>query len=416
MRTLVVSLLSVITFTSTLRAQPAPVTRVLRTFDFEERRLGNAEDLPMHWRKVEGEGLPHYVNGQLATDRVRGGRHSFRFDLNGSGLVYRYPAGQLKAQPGAHYRVEGFVRTTPLAKARARVTAYFADQDGRPIPASVRHSELYASAANDETWKQLAVELSADDPRADSLVIELGMLQPMHYAPTTLGERTLFTQDIRGSAWFDDVTVSQVPLVRMRTARPGNIFRRSDPPSLQVVVNDRFVDDLAAQLVITNAERNVVFQRSGALDIASAEPAGAGEKRMTLQLPELPPGWYAAALVMTSQGQFLGKQSLDLVLLADDAPPIRPDNRFGIIATDLPFEGWGDLPDILALLAAGRVKLAVWSEGGDVQQMDSASFDQLLERLQDLGIEPTACLVDLPPQVREKLKDPATSSWSALLT
>ena len=36
-------------------AQPAEVSRVLRTIDFEERRLGNAEDLPMHWRKVEAE-------------------------------------------------------------------------------------------------------------------------------------------------------------------------------------------------------------------------------------------------------------------------------------------------------------------------------------------------------------------------
>ena len=29
--------------------QPAEVNRVLHTFDFEERRLGNAEDLPMYW-------------------------------------------------------------------------------------------------------------------------------------------------------------------------------------------------------------------------------------------------------------------------------------------------------------------------------------------------------------------------------
>ena len=41
--------------------------------------------------------------------------------------------------------------------------------------------------------------------------------------------RTLFTQDIHGSAWFDDVTVSQVPRVKIRTDRPGNIFRRGDP-------------------------------------------------------------------------------------------------------------------------------------------------------------------------------------------
>src|SRR3954463_6276532 len=115
--------------------QPAEVNRVLRTFDFEERRLGNAEDLPMNWNKVEGPGLPHYVNGRLTTDSPRSGKYSFRFDLNGGSLVYRYDAGRIKVQAGAHYRVEGYVQTTALANARARMTAYFADADGVAIAA-----------------------------------------------------------------------------------------------------------------------------------------------------------------------------------------------------------------------------------------------------------------------------------------
>src|SRR4051795_5825926 len=96
------------------RAQPSDVSRVLRTFDFEDRRLGNAEDLPMNWTKVDGPGLPHYVNGRLTTDHARSGQYSFRFDLNGGSLVYRYDAGRIRVQQGAHYRIEGYVQTTPL--------------------------------------------------------------------------------------------------------------------------------------------------------------------------------------------------------------------------------------------------------------------------------------------------------------
>src|SRR5688572_28131290 len=81
------------------------------------------------------------------------------------------------------------------------------------------------------------------------------------------------------------------------------------------------------------------------------------------------------------QGRFVGEQTIDLVLLADPLPIAgagqRPDSRFGVIATDLPFEGWGELPEILPLVSAGRVKLAVWSEAGDVQQTDSAGFDHV---------------------------------------
>src|SRR5215217_3004199 len=124
-------------------AQPAEVNRILRNIDFEERRLGNVEDLPMHWSKVEGPGLMHYVNGRLTTDRARDGNYSFLFDLNGGGLVYRYNPRAIPVQPRAHYRVEVYAQTTVLPNARARLTAYFSDVDGRPIADSVHHSELY---------------------------------------------------------------------------------------------------------------------------------------------------------------------------------------------------------------------------------------------------------------------------------
>src|SRR4051812_34964854 len=152
-------------------AQPADVKRVLRTFDFEERRLGNVEDLPMHWVKVTGPGLPHYVNGRLATDLARNGQYSFRYDLNGGGLVYRYGPNQVKVTNGAHYRIEGYCRTTVLPHARARITAYFTDLDGHVLPDTVRHSDAYAAKAQDEDWTRLSVELSAESPKAAFLVL-----------------------------------------------------------------------------------------------------------------------------------------------------------------------------------------------------------------------------------------------------
>jgi hypothetical protein len=393
-------------------AQPAGVSRVLRTFDFEERRLGNTEDLPMYWSKVQGDGLPHYVNGRLSSDASHAGKYSFRFDLNGGGLIYRYDANQIPVQHGAHYRIEGFVKTTPLAYARARISAHFCDLDGVALPNSTVHSELYASKKDEQSWKQLGIELSASDAGAAYLVLELQLLQPAQYATSTLGSSAMFSQDIRGSAWFDDVTISQVPRVTITSERPGNIYRRSDPLRLQVLLNDRFTDDLSAQLVICDAEGREVYQHSAGLAISSAEQIGPGEKRMPLALPDLNPGWYRIALEMSSQGQSLGKQSLDIVRLADDAPQAAPDSRFGIIATNLPFDGWSELPDILPFLGAGRIKLGVWTNEGDVQQSNSEGFDRLLERLQELHITPTACLVGVPPELAKKIRG---NSWQQLL-
>lgn len=389
--------------TPTARAQPAEVKRVVRTFDFEERRLGNPEELPMHWTKVQGPGMPHYVNGRLSTDLAHGGKYSFRLDLNGGSLAYRYAPDRIRVMPGAHYRVDAMVRTTVLTSARARLSAYFVDLDGHPLLKSVHHTEPYVAKSADDDWQRIGVELSADDEKAAFLVLEVGLLQPALYAAQTLGQRTLNTQDIRGTAWFDDITVSQIPRVTMTTARPGNIFKRGDPVRLVVQIDDRFTDDLVAQLIVRDADGKGVYQRSGTQELGSAEKVGPGRKRLMIEVPELPAGFYRVSLEMSSQGQPLGGQGLSIIQLADANPPTRPDRRFGLIATSLPFEGWDILPQLLPAMSVGRVKLALWSKQGDILESDPGKFDALLEKFQALGIAPTACLLDLPPALARKL-------------
>jgi hypothetical protein len=413
MRPLLITLVLLLTTAHAL-AQPAQATRVLRTFDFEERKLGNVEDLPMNWVKVEGTGLPHYVNAHLSTERHHSGQYSFQFDLNGGGLIYRYPSGLIPVQLGANYRVAAFVQTTPLPNARARLTAYLTDLDGHVLPATIRHSELFATPPGDDNWHTLAVELTDSSPDAGFLVIELELLQPMHYASSSLGARTLFAQDIHGSAWFDDVTVSQVPEVLMETAHPGNVFRRSDTLQIGVLVSDRFTDDLTGQLIVRDATGQTVYQKTSGLELATAQSVGPINKLISIVLPPtLATGWYQATLEMSSGGQFVCRQFLNFVRLADDAPPVQPDQRFGLNAADLPFDGWSQLPGLLPIIGAGRVKLSVWSKDGDIQESGRDTFDQLLTRLSDLGIVPTACLSDLPPDIKAKLHG---GSWPQLLT
>src|SRR5207253_900830 len=120
--------------------------------------------------------------GHFSTDRAHSGKYSFRYDLNGGSLIYRYPSGQISVQSGAHYRVEAFVQTTALRHARARITAYFTDVDAHTITATMRHSDLFASTSSNQEWRHLYTELTADS-RSTFLVIELELLQPALYAP-----------------------------------------------------------------------------------------------------------------------------------------------------------------------------------------------------------------------------------------
>ncbi len=203
-----------------------------------------------------------------------------------------------------------------------------------------------------------------------------------------------------------------VPEVMLSSNHPGNVFHRNDPFQLSVLVNDRFTDDLAAQLLITDAGGGLVYKHSAALDMGGAHDLGPGLKELIVSLPDLAPGWYNAALVMTSRGHFVGREEIQLVRLADDQTAYQPDPRFGVIATDLPIEGWSQLPDLLPILAAGRVKLAVWSACGDIEQVDPAAFDSLLEQLRRNNITLTSCLLALPPDIAHSV---GGNQWTRIL-
>jgi hypothetical protein len=416
-------------------AQPAQVTRLIRNIDFEERRLGNDEDVPMNWAKVEGPNLPHYLNGALSTDRVRSGKYAFRFDLSGGSLVYRYAAGQIPVTAGAHYRVDAAALTSVLPHARARVSLGFADHTGRVIPSTLRHSERYAASGDTDTWHALSVEATVDDAEAASLVIELELLQPVLYANTSGDELAVLPQDITGSAWFDDIKVWQVPRIQMLTDRPGNIFRRGQPLRVWTIIADRVTADLTAQLILKDSSGATAFQRSGAL--ADAQTVAPDRKKSSVDLPsDLPPGWYQAVLVMSSGGVRVAEQAMSLVVLSDEGKTSALDPRLGVVATSVPSDEWNDLATILPLLGAGTVKIAAWPATSaeaphataTTQSTESAAatavlqnqFTQLVGRLQEGGVAPTVCLLAPPAslgiQSWKDLKSLKPERWQPLLS
>ncbi len=408
MRRLALSIL-LFFFTSSAFADLTEQARALRSFDFEERDEGNLEELPMNWVKLEGPGLPHYVNGGLSTAQAASGNYSFRFTLNGGSLSDRYPHGKIKVHPGAFYRLGAKVKCAPLPNARARLTASFADVDGRAIKGSTRHSEPYAGGSD---WAALDLEVEAP-PSAAWLVLELGLVQPSIWKTTTLGKQSLFEQDIAGEAFFDDVVVAQVPRSQLSVDRPGNVFRRSDPIAIRVRITDRLTDDLACRLFVADSAGRNVHQYNGAIPLAD-EPGhdeSSPPKLGTITLPDLPAGWYRASMQLISQGVVVADETIDLVRLADEGEPVDPDQRFGVIATNLPMSGWGELPTLLPYLGVARVKLAVWDKDGDVESQP-LKFAILLEALRELRIVPTACLAAPSPKVAASIGGP---TWPSLL-
>ena len=401
-------------------AVPVQLTRTLRTFDFEERARGNVEETPNGWVKVEGTGLPRYVHGSLdTTSRAASGTGTFRFDLDGGSVAYRFPGTRTPVMPRARYRISTLVRTTPLKYARAQVTAYFCDTAGRPIVESVRHSRPIVNDA--DRFAPLSLDLVADDADAASLVVELGLLQPA-LLDDVHDEAAKLAEDIHGSCWFDDVRITQVPDFTLTTDRPLNVFKADEAANLRVRVSDRVTADLTAEIRVTDADGVAVFQRTGPMQFPGNDDRRPRPRVGTVAMPPLAPGWYAVRLTLRSQGQFVDERSLALIRLGDAMTPARPDTRFGIVATDVAPDGWPLLPGVADTIGAGRVKVSVWTHDysidgtgsvGSVSGGDTASakFEQLLDTLGERDLALTACLAAPPPDVRAKMTDATSGAW-----
>ncbi|MEL7238624.1 MAG: hypothetical protein AAGK78_07155, partial [Planctomycetota bacterium] len=400
-------------------AQDAGPGRVLHRFDFEERDDGNFEEMPMHWSRVVGPGMPHYVKGILATDAARTGEYSFRFDLNGGSALYRLAPDFLPARPSARYRVQGQVRTSDLTFARARITAYCVDDMGQVLPGTVRHSK---PAMTRGQWQTLTVETGSDDPRTAFVVVELGLLQPValgedaarHTGDATADDLARFRQDVEGTAWFDDVIVSHVPVLKVGAAAAGQVFAAGQPVRLLAEALDPNPQGMTGRAIIRDAAGQTVLDMPGESFTRPTDEPGdqpSDPVRFRFEAEALPAGWYEASIVIAGNATRPVEDSVEattqrlaFVVLGDDqaAPPA--DDRVSLDATHLTIDQWPALPDLLPTLAAGRVKLAVWSQTNDASATETGEQRPLDLIAGDLGrrdIAITGVFAGPSPEIEE---------------
>ncbi len=379
--------------------------RVVRGFDFEERPRGNLEDIPIGWEKVEGPGLPHYVNGRFDSTTAAEGRFSYRMDLNGGSVVYRYPSGVIPVFHDALYRLSVRVKTTQLEYARATLTAWLADEAGVPIEGSRTQSTPFVSEKPKEyqpdEWKTISIELLVQSRKARWLVVEIGLEQPARLGLSRLGNRDVFLEDIRGSAWFDDLRIVQSPRIDIRTDTPGNLFDHDKPMRLTVELRDRVTHDLRAIARVFDASDNLVYESNGPIEMA----AGAISTQLLgqIDLPLDRAGWYRVDVSVDSRGTTLASETLSVVRLPARTG-VTADSRLGLDATALDHRAWEGLSDVAVALGAGRLKLSVWGQQGSIDQEQIArAFDRLTMQLEARRLTVTACLTGVPPQLAATL-------------
>jgi len=385
--------------------RPRPHLRLLkrevRRFDFEERteqpydfpraffRIGPADavqgadtpGVPADATLAAARpGFPLFGEMGFSDEVARSGAWSFRFGLAGGSMAASLAPRAVPIVPGGSYLASVWVRTEGLTNAAARLAAVYYDADEQPIPASLTESEPIRT---DGEWRELVVRIDGEHPRATDLVVELQLLQPAEYRGGSSPVEPVI-EDVTGEVFFDDLTIWHVPQIELTTGAPGNVVMPPDRPRLTLTVSDLATDALAADLRV----RDIAGRRVHAERFLIER----GRSGQTIDLKDLPFGWYEATLALSADGESLGGRRLAFLYTPAAEPADRLGGWFGVSLPDLAAEHVPDAATLIRRLGIPAAVLPAWdhfhaadSHAPAADTAPGAGMRQAVERLLDDG-------------------------------
>lgn len=390
--------------------------RLVYRFDFEERKLGNFEDLPMHWHVVgrpakttnanflrppvhaemiTRPGYPNYNAVRFDDKQKVSGDYSFYLGLEGGNAGAFLEVGSIPAVPDADYMVTAQVRTTRLQRARARVIGFFVDMQGKRIEASVVSS---GPINTDEQWMPVTVRVSGKYKEAAWVGLALELDQPTVADSVSLGKHAIQYTEVRGGAWFDDLTVTQLPRLRVSTQSPSNVIRMPDQPRLSVDVHDLTGRSLVAEFRVFDIDRKQVAV--GRQAVGDGAPLS-----WTWTPPINRAGWYLYDLSVTDPSGLAVTETASarlwgaFVWLGPDAQmQVRDADRFALVAKAADDAELELLPGLLDNVGLDALVINAFdgSPGLAAQEDRMVLLDRVLQKLQARGRQVTLDLSPLP--------------------
>ncbi len=333
--------------------EPYRMHRLVRHFSFEEAEVAPYE-MPLHFFRYGAEdgaarGFPPFGAMRLSDRMAATGRWSFEFQLDGGSMAARVPTAVIPIMPYADYVVTARVRTKDLQQARAGLSAWLYNKQGAIIQPTIQQSRMIRSEGE---WSVLAVTVRGDHPTAADLGIELQTFQPRQFRGISSGEHQPAIEDVRGTVWFDDVTVWHVPRIELTTRTPGHVAIDTNQTVLQMKVRDLAHADLEAHLRIFDLDGSVIWEKI--ID----RPQAINPRDVEIETPAF--GWYRALLDIRTEGQLTARRWLDFLVLPPRHRPLHGwHNHF---AVELPPDWWkhsAELNDLVDRLDVGTVIMPV---------------------------------------------------------
>ena len=400
----------------------------MASFDFEEQET-NPTDVPRYWYRAQAtrgteaaQRFPAWTEAKLTYTAEGGlayeGLGSVELPTRGGNTALTLSPGVVPVFSDADYLVSCKVQTRRMRHAAAFIVARLLDQAGKVIEGAEFRSP---PARSEGSWTRLSVGVPGSVARAAYLQVELLVLQPHEFAPSSLGQHQIWSEDFNASAFFDLVEVSQPPRVELSTHDGSNIILAGEAPEIVATVRDLTGESLTSKLRLLDIQGREV-------DATSME-VGAGLHGQSWKPRTTGYGWYRCVLDVFAGGVRVGGSFLDLAYVKevpeglphlqdpDDAATrqFRADrDRLGIALLDGSADSLAMLPGIAARLDAKHLSLPVLTQALTPQTL--AAHTKSLMRTIDLlladGRQMTLCLGPVPSSIAESLHLSPRDAWA----
>jgi len=380
------------------QATRATNPRIVKSFDFDERKFGNFESLPMNWLRIDEPGFPSFLEPAFDMESGRTAAPSFGMAIQTGNVGAYYRAKDIVADANSEYRITVWVKTEQLKHAGAVVTAFYYDHNLTKIEATERRS---ASVRTHGEWTRVHVDLPGGNPRARWIGLSCRIEQPAVVNQPTADMVPIHYTDVDGRAWFDDITIMRRPRVSLTLDRADHLYRHDETVTCHVQLFDVDGVDLDIELSVDDAAGRSVLQQS------LTGQSLIGDAR-AIAFDRLAAGIYDAHLTMSLRGKTIANHVRRFAVLSQ--PSMMGSNGggpFGLVlhTDDMNQPG---LIDIIERLNPSLVKVPVWSHktnDANVVFGDQATRD-LIKRAVNLGISVVAMLAETPDALLPDVQHP----------
>ena len=376
-----------------------PSDRIVHVFDFDERKTGNLEDIPMYWLPLRLSGFPRFADGSFDFEVGATAPPSFYLNCNGRNVAYQYAGPDMRVRTNSEYRIEFAVRPHDLRHARACVSTYFVDKRGNPMLHTMVRSRYVGGETESDDWSQIVLTLPSAPREARTIGLCVWVLQEPQWRESVPEARHIPRVDVRAGVWVDDIVVRTTPHAELSTSSKGNILAAGEPQFIRIVLADTENHGLHGRLDIRAADGGRV--QSIPLQVSTDEFV----EPTLVSVDHLIPGLYQAVLNVLAGDTLVASRRLAFAKLASLPMGERTKARsFGVVVHP---EARSDPAVEMTLLRhqlIRSIKLPIWTGIVDdrLTPAQRRENDRMYQELMTDGFAVTGVLFGAPSVIAQR--------------